>query len=141
MMTTIGYHASHEQFPPSALLRYVREAEQAGFTAAMCTDHFAPWSESQGESGFAWSWLGAAMQATSLPFGTVNAPGERYHPAIIAQAIATLNVMFPERFWVALGSGEAMNEHITGNQWPLKATRNARLKECVDIIRALLGGE
>jgi probable non-F420 flavinoid oxidoreductase len=140
-MTLFGYHASHEQFSPADLLRWVQSAEQAGFTAAMCSDHIAPWSESQGQSGFAWSWLGAAMQATDLPFGTVNAPGDRYHPAIIAQAIATLNVMFPERFWVALGSGEAMNEHITGNQWPLKATRNARLKECVDIIRALLRGE
>lgn len=81
------------------------------------------------------------MQATSLPFGAVNAPGDRYHPAIIAQSIATLNVMFPERFWVALGSGEAVNEHITGNQWPLKPVRNARLKECAEIIRALLAGQ
>ena len=78
-------------------------AEQAGFTAAMCSDHFSPWSERQGHSAFAWSWLGAALQATSLPFGVVNAPGQRYHPAIIAQAIATLGAMFPGRFWVALG--------------------------------------
>ena len=140
-MPLIGYHASHEQFSPADLLHWTRTAEEAGFTAAMCSDHFAPWSETQGESGFAWSWLGAAMQATSLPFGTVNAPGDRYHPAIIAQAIATLSVLFPERFWIALGSGEAINEHITGNPWPLKATRNERLKACVDIIRRLLAGE
>jgi coenzyme F420-dependent glucose-6-phosphate dehydrogenase len=140
-MTLIGYHNSHEQFSPADLLRWVQMAEDAGFTAAMCSDHFAPWSTEQGESGFAWSWLGAAMQATNLPFGVVNAPGDRYHPAIIAQAIGTLGVMFPERFWVALGSGEALNEHITGNPWPVKAERNARLKECAEIIRALLKGE
>jgi probable non-F420 flavinoid oxidoreductase len=140
-MATIGYHASHEQFPPSELLSCVRAAEQAGFAAAMCSDHFAPWSAQQGESGFAWSWLGAALQATSLPCGVVNAPGDRYHPAIIAQAAATLAEMFPGRFWVALGSGQALNEHITGQRWPHKAERNARLKECVDVIRALWAGE
>ena len=140
-MTLIGYHASHEQFPPSELLEYVQLAEQAGFTAAMCSDHFLPWSESQGESGFAWSWLGAALATTSLPFGVVNAPGYRYHPAIIAQAVATLVEMFPGRFWVAVGSGEAMNEHITGEHWPIKAERNARLRECVDVMRALWAGE
>jgi probable non-F420 flavinoid oxidoreductase len=137
----IGYHASHEQFTPSELLAYVREAEHAGFGGAMCSDHFAPWSASQGQSGFAWSWLGAAMQATALPFGVVNAPGWRYHPAVIAQAAATLAELFPGRFWVALGSGEALNEHITGERWPPKAERNARLKECVDVIRALWAGE
>ena len=107
----------------------------------MCSDHFSPWSERQGESGFAWSWLGAALQATSLSLGCVNAPGQRYHPAIIAQAAATLAEMFPGRFWVALGSGEASNEHITGEPWPDKATRNARLRECVDVMRALFAGE
>lgn len=136
-----AYHASHEQFKPSTLLEYVKAAQQAGFTAALSSDHFYPWSDRQGESGFAWSWLGAAMQATSLSFGVVCAPGQRYHPAIIAQAAATLAEMFPNRFWVALGSGQAMNEHITGEHWPIKAERNARLKECVDIIRALWAGE
>ena len=140
-MATIGYHASHEQFPPGALLEYVQAAERAGFTAAMCSDHFAPWSERQGQSGFAWSWLGAALQATALSFGVVNAPGSRYHPAIIAQAAATLAEMFPGRFWVALGSGQDLNEHITGERWPPKPERNARLKESVDVIRALWAGE
>lgn len=140
-MATIGYHASHEQFPPSELLECVRAAEQAGFTAAMCSDHFAPWSERQGHSGFVWSWLGAALQATSLPFGVVNAPGDRYHPAIVAQAAATLTEMFPGRFWIALGTGQAINEHITGVHWPPKPDRNARLRECVDVIRALWAGE
>ena len=140
-MTTFGYHASHEQLPPSALLADVQLAEQAGFQAAMCSDHFAPWSRAQGHSGFAWSWLGAAMQATGLPFGCVNAPGQRYHPAIVAQAAATLAELFPGRFWVALGSGEALNEHITGTPWPDKQARNDRLLECVEVIRALLAGE
>jgi probable non-F420 flavinoid oxidoreductase len=126
---------------PSALLAAVQRAEQAGFDAAMCSDHFVPWSERQGESGFAWSWLGSALQATSMSFGVVNAPGQRYHPAIVAQAAATLEAMYPGRFWVALGSGEAANEHITGGGWPRKDLRNARLRECVDIIRALLRGE
>lgn len=140
-MTRIGYHASHEQFRPSTLATWVQNAEDAGFTAAMCSDHLVPWNEAQGESGFAWSWLGAAMQATSLPFGVVNAPGQRYHPVIIAQAAATLAEMFPDRFWISLGSGEAINEHVTGEPWPPKAERNARLKECVDVMRALWAGE
>lgn len=140
-MIKIGYHSSHEQFKPGTLLANVQLAQQAGFTAGSSSDHFHPWSNKQGESGFAWSWLGAAMQATTIPFGVVNAPGQRYHPAIIAQAAATLAEMFPERFWVALGSGQALNEHITGDKWPAKADRNARLKECVDIIRALWNGE
>ena len=140
-MTLYAWHASHEQVPPDALLAAAQRAEQVGFDGAMCSDHFSPWSERQGQSGFAWTWLGAALQATSLPFGVVNAPGQRYHPAIIAQAIGTLGVMYPGRFWAALGTGEASNEHITGAAWPPKDVRNARLRECVDVIRALLRGE
>ncbi|WDZ82126.1 TIGR03885 family FMN-dependent LLM class oxidoreductase [Micromonospora cathayae] len=140
-MTVFGVHASHEQIHPAALLEAVVRAERAGFDAAMCSDHFAPWSERQGQSAFAWSWLGAALQATGLPLGVVNAPGQRYHPAIIAQAIGTLGAMYPGRFWAALGTGEAANEHITGDPWPRKDVRNARLRECVDVIRALLAGE
>ena len=140
-MTKFGFHASHEQVHPSALIAAVQRAEQAGFDAAMCSDHLVPWSERQGQSAFAWAWLGAALQATSLSFGVVNAPGQRYHPVIIAQAIGTLEAMYPGRFWVALGSGEAANEHVTGQGWPRKELRNARLRECVDVIRALLDGE
>jgi probable non-F420 flavinoid oxidoreductase len=140
-MTVYGFHASHEQVPPADLLAAVVRAEQAGFTAAMCSDHFSPWSARQGESGFAWSWLGAALQATGLSFGVVNAPGQRYHPAIIAQAIGTLGQMYPGRFWAALGTGEASNEHITGDPWPRKEVRNQRLEESVDVIRKLLQGE
>src|SRR5436190_24023703 len=127
-MTTVGWHASHEQIAPSGLLAAVRHAESVGFDSAMSSDHFSPWSERQGESGFAWSWLGAAMSSTTLPFGIVTAPGQRYHPAIIAQAAATLTEMFPHRLWVALGTGEFSNEHITGQPWPAKATRNRRLE-------------
>jgi probable non-F420 flavinoid oxidoreductase len=140
-MAVIGIHASHEQIAPSALLAAMRDAEAAGFRAAWSSDHFSPWSERQGESGFAWSWLGAAMQATSLPFGVVNAPGQRYHPAIVAQAAATLCELFPGRLSVALGTGEFSNEHITGAPWPDKKIRNARLRECVDVMRALFAGE
>ncbi|MBU8859964.1 MULTISPECIES: TIGR03885 family FMN-dependent LLM class oxidoreductase [unclassified Micromonospora] len=140
-MTAFGFHASHEQIHPARLLEAVIHAERAGFDAAMCSDHFSPWSERQGQSGFAWSWLGAALQATNLSFGVVNAPGQRYHPAVIAQAIGTLGAMYPGRFWAALGTGEASNEHITGQGWPRKDVRSARLRECVDVIRALLAGE
>jgi probable non-F420 flavinoid oxidoreductase len=140
-MTVFGFHASHEQIPPATLLQAAQHAEEVGFGAVMCSDHISPWSAAQGESGFAWSWLGAAMQSTSVSHGVVNAPGQRYHPAIIAQASASLQAMFPDRFWMALGTGEAANEHITGQGWPRKSIRNARLRECVDIIRALHAGE
>jgi coenzyme F420-dependent glucose-6-phosphate dehydrogenase len=140
-MARIGFHASHEQFPPSELLTLVKAAEMAGFNCAMSSDHFRPWASAQGHSGFAWSWLGAALQATSLPFGVISAPGYRYHPAIIAQGAATLAEMFPGRFWLALGSGQRLNEDVAGLPWPDKAERNARLSECASIIRALLGGE
>ncbi|MGN6646013.1 MAG: TIGR03885 family FMN-dependent LLM class oxidoreductase [Cytophaga sp.] len=140
-MLHISYHASHEQFSPSDLLKYVKLAEQAGFTACHSSDHFHPWSKRQGQSGFAFSWLGAAMEGTRFPFSIVTAPGQRYHPAIVAQAIATLTEMYPERLEVALGSGEALNEHITGTPWPHKQARNQRLLECADVIRRLLKGE
>jgi coenzyme F420-dependent glucose-6-phosphate dehydrogenase len=137
----IGYHASHEQFAPADLLRLVQEAERAGFDAAMASDHITPFSLRQGESGFVWSWLGAALATTQLSFGTVNAPGQRYHPAILAQAIATLSSLFPNRFWVALGSGQFINEHVTGEPWPSEKERDERLLECVTLIRALLAGK
>src|SRR4028119_2372513 len=140
-MAQIGFHASHEQFPPSELVRLVKVAEAAGFDCAMSSDHFRPWGPAQGQSGFAWAWLGAALQATRLPFGVISAPGYRYHPAILAQAAATLCEMFPGRLWLTLGSGQRLNEDLTGVAWPEKAERNARLRECADIIRALLRGE
>ena len=140
-MALIGYHASHEQFAPGELLALVRQAEDAGFAAAMCSDHFHPWSAAQGQSGHAWTWLGGAMAATGFPFGVVTSPVGRYHPAVIAQAAATLADMHGPRFWLAVGSGEALNERITGERWPPKAERNARLREAVELMRALWRGE
>jgi len=142
MAARIGYHASHEQFSPGDLIRHARAAEAAGFESGMCSDHYFPWSEAEGESGFAWSWLGAALQATRLPFGVVTVPGGfRYHPAILAQAAATLDSMFPGRFWMACGSGERLNEHVACDRWPAKPERHDRLREAVDIMRALWDGE
>jgi len=140
-MTEIAFHASHEQFAPSELLRLVTLAEQAGFDAIHSSDHFHPWSVRQGQSGFSFSWLGAAMQATRLPFSVVCSPGQRYHPAIVAQAVATLGEMFPDRISVELGSGEALNECITGEGWPEKEKRQQRLFESARVIQQLLKGE
>jgi probable non-F420 flavinoid oxidoreductase len=122
-------------------LTYVKAAEQAGFNGCHTSDHFHPWSERQGQSGYAFSWLGAAMQATRFPFSIITAPGQRYHPTIVAQAIGTLLQMFPNRLTVSLGSGEALNECITGQPWPEKNVRNMRLHECADVIRRLMAGE
>jgi probable non-F420 flavinoid oxidoreductase len=139
----IGYHASHEQFSPSELLQYVQAAERAGFQAVMTSDHLAPWSERQGNSGNNWAWLGAAMAKTSLPFGSLAIPGGwRYHPVVLAHLVATLSEMFPDRLrWIALGSGEALNEYTVGRSWPAKTERDARLEAASEIIRALLAGE
>jgi len=140
-MATLAYHASHEQFAPSALLLYSKLAEKVGFCGCHASDHFHPWSERQGQSGYVFSWLGAAMEATNFPFSVITAPGQRYHPAIIAQAIGTLLQMYPNRLTISLGSGEALNECITGDIWPEKSVRNARLLECAQIIKRLLAGE
>lgn len=137
----IIYQASQEQFAPDELLHYALLAEQAGFEGIHSSDHFHPWSSSQGQSAFTFAWMGAVLQATSIPCGMICAPGQRYHPAIVAQAAATLEVMYPGRFWMELGSGEAMNEAITGEGWPSKPERNERLLECNNIIRRLWAGE
>jgi coenzyme F420-dependent glucose-6-phosphate dehydrogenase len=144
MNASIGFHASHEQFSPVELLNLVQQAELCGFESVMSSDHLNPWSEQQGHSGFSWSWLGAALQATShIPFGTIAVPGGwRYHPVIVAQAAATLSQMYPARMnWIAVGSGEALNESVVSPEWPHKDERNARMKEGVDIIRALWDGK
>jgi coenzyme F420-dependent glucose-6-phosphate dehydrogenase len=137
----IAYHCSHEQFSPSSLLELAVMAERAGFNALHSSDHFQPWSSAQGQSGFTFSWMGAVMQATSLPIGMVCAPGQRYHPVMVAQALATLGEMFPDRLFMSLGSGEAVNEYFSGEPWPSKPLRNERLKECYQIINRLLDGE
>ncbi len=140
-MTLYGFQASHEQFTPGNLIELSKLAEEAGFKAINSSDHFHPWSERQGQSGYVYSWLGAALQATTIPCGVVTAPGQRQHPAIIAQAAATLAQMFPKRFWMSLGSGEALNERITGEGWPSKSIRNERLLQSFGIIKRLLNGE
>lgn len=136
----IGFHCSHELYSPRELLELAELARRAGFSEVSCSDHFSPWSV-KGQSGYAWSWLGSAMERCSGEFGTVCAPGQRYHPAIIAQASATLAQMYPGRFWMAVGTGQNLNEHITGDEWPAKHLRKERLAECVSIIRQLWAGE
>lgn len=137
----LGYHASHEQFSPSELLNLVILSEESGFQFSVSSDHFYPWNEAQGQSGFVWSWLGAALARTSIPMGVVNCPCHRYHPVIIAQAVATLLEMFPKRFWMAAGSGQLLNEGVVGAQWPSKQLRNEKLGEAVRVMRALWRGE
>jgi len=140
-MPRIGYHCSHEQFSPGELVRYAQIAEEAGFDLIASSDHFHPWDNAQGQAGFVWSWLGAAMQATQLPSSTVSCPGQRYHPAILAQASATLANMFPGRFTQCLGSGQYVNEHITGTGWPRKDVRQQMLREWCEVMRRLWRGE
>ncbi|SFL78095.1 TIGR03885 family FMN-dependent LLM class oxidoreductase [Nitrosomonas communis] len=140
-MLNLGYHISHEQFSPGELLKLAKKAAEAGFSFGLSSDHFSPWNFDQGHSGYAWSWLGAALSQTDLNFGIVTCPFFRYHPAIIAQAAATLDEMFPQRFWIAVGSGQALNESILGEYWPTKPERNERLKASVDIMRALWRSE
>lgn len=141
-MGTIGYAAMFEQFHPKDLLTWSKQAEEAGFTSIMTSDHFQPWTPSQGQSAFVWSWMGALGAQTDLRFGTgVTPPGYRYHPAIIAQAAATLEAMFPGRFWLGLGAGEALNEHIIGEYWPEPPTRLNRLMESIEVIQKLFTGK
>lgn len=143
-MPSISYHVSQEQAPPAALLRLVQAAEAAGFDAAFTSDHLQPWAPAQGHSGFSWAWLGAAMQATTtLKFSTITVPGGwRYPPVVVAQAIATLAALFPGRMpWVALGSGEALNEAAVAHDWPAKPERDRRLVAGAEIIRALWAGQ
>lgn len=141
-MSKLGYAASFEQFHPTDLLNWSKQAEQSGFTAVMASDHFHPWVPSQGQSAFVWSWMGALGATTNLRFGTgVTPPGYRYHPAVLAQAAATLEAMFPGRFYLGLGAGEALNEHIVGEYWPEAPVRLERLAESIEIIQQLFTGK
>jgi coenzyme F420-dependent glucose-6-phosphate dehydrogenase len=141
-MTRYFYGASHEEFPPEALLRHAVAAERAGFDGIGCSDHLQPWWE-PGESGHAWVWLGAAAQATEkLPFGTaVTPPGPRFHPALIAQAWMTFERMYPGRPFLGIGSGEALNEVPVGDDWPAPDEQIARMDEALDVIDRLWKGE
>jgi coenzyme F420-dependent glucose-6-phosphate dehydrogenase len=140
----IGYALSCEEHPPRDLVRFAQAAEAAGFTFALISDHFHPWLDRQGQSPFVWSVIGGIAMATSrLRLGTgVTCPTIRYHPAIIAQAAATSAAMMPGRFFLGLGSGENLNEHIVGQGWPSPPIRQEMLEEAVEIIRLLWqGGE
>jgi G6PDH family F420-dependent oxidoreductase len=138
----IGYAASFEQFHPTDLLSYSQQAEGSGFEAVMASDHFHPWVPSQGHSAFVWAWMGALGATTKMRFGTgVTPPGYRYHPAVLAQAAATLEAMYPGRFYLGLGAGEALNEHIVGDYWPEAPVRLERLMESIEIIQRLFSGK
>ena len=136
------HFCSHEQFPPQDLLEQAIAAERAGFDGITCSDHLQPWWEG-GESGHAWVWLGAAGQATDqVALGTgVTPPGPRYHPVLIAQAWATLELLFPGRPYLGIGSGESLNESPLGADWPPVGEQIDRLEEGLQIIRRLLAGE
>lgn len=140
--TTWGYALSSEEHRPSDMVRYARQAEDAGFGFIGISDHFHPWTDSQGESPFVWSVLGGIAEATErieLITG-VTAPIIRTHPAIIAQAAATTADMMPGRFSLGVGSGEALNEHIFGDRWPPADVRLEMLEEAIAVIRLLWQG-
>ncbi len=137
----IGYALSSEEHPPDKLLRFAQQAENTGFSFALMTDHFHPWTDSQGQSPFVWSVLGAIGSQTKFRIGTgVTCPIIRTHPAIIAHAAATMEAMFPGRFILGLGTGENLNEHIVGQGWPETEIRQERLEEAVQVIRLLWQG-
>jgi len=141
-MIEIGYKLCSEEHGPNDLVRYAQRAEAAGFTFAMISDHYHPWTDRQGQSPFVWSVLGALAHTTQrLQVGTgVTCPTIRIHPAIIAQAAATIADMMPSRFFLGLGSGENLNEHITGQRWPPADVRLEMPEEAVDVIRSLWKG-
>jgi G6PDH family F420-dependent oxidoreductase len=142
-MTRIGYTMMCEQAGPKQLVRDVALAEQAGFDFAVISDHYFPWLDSQGHAPYAWSVLGAAAQATErIPLMTyVTCPIRRYHPAVVAQKAATMQLLSDGRFTLGLGAGENLNEHIIGGHWPIAGIRHEMLDEAVQIIRALWTGE
>src|SRR5260221_1616324 len=140
-MGVFGYAAMFEQFTPTDLLKWSQEAEDAGFGAVMASDHFHPWTPQQGQAAFVWAWMGALGAQTRLRLGPgVTAHGYRYHPAILAQASATLAAMFPGRCYLGVGAGEALNEHVVGDYWPEASVRLDRLAEAIDIIQRLFTG-
>jgi coenzyme F420-dependent glucose-6-phosphate dehydrogenase len=141
-VTKIGYAAMLEQFHPNDLLEWCPQAEAAGFTAGfMVSEHFHPWTPQQGQSAFAFSFMGALGQVTTLPIGCgVTCPGFRYHPVVVAHAAATLGAMYPGRFWLGLGAGEALNEHVIGGEWPEIGIRSAMLFEAIEVINKLFTG-
>jgi coenzyme F420-dependent glucose-6-phosphate dehydrogenase len=143
MALRIGYWAASEQYPPGRLLEFVERAEREGFKTTVTSDHFHPWFHTGAEAGFSWVWMAAAAERTRrMILGTgVTAPLFRYHPALIAQAFATLGALYPGRIFLSMGTGEAMNETPLGFPWPKFKERAGRLEEAVRIIRGLWGGD
>jgi G6PDH family F420-dependent oxidoreductase len=140
-MTRYGYFLSCEEYSPDELVRQARLAEEAGFDALWISDHFHPWLDEQGQSGFVWSLIGAISQVTSLPVTTaVTCPLLRQPPAIVAQAAATSTLLTGDKFTLGVGTGEALNEHVVGGRWPAAEERLEMLEEAVEVIRELLGG-
>ena len=139
----IGYALSSEEHPPLDLVRHAAAAEESGFEFALISDHFHPWVDQQGNSPFVWSVLGAIADATQgLEIGTgVTCPTMRIHPAIIAQAAATVAALMPGRFFLGVGTGENLNEHVLGQRWPEWDVRADMLDEAIDVIRLLWAGE
>ncbi|MEN3341087.1 MAG: hypothetical protein V7644_491 [Actinomycetota bacterium] len=143
-MPELGFALSSEDHPPNELVRQAVLAERAGFTFALISDHFHPWVDAQGQSPFVWSTLGGIAQATeTIRLGTgVTCPLIRIHPAVVAQAAATVGTMMPDRFFLGVGSGENLNEHVLGGRWPRPDERLEMLEEAVEVIRLLWqGGE
>ena len=138
----LGYKLASEEQGPNELVRYAGLAEEHGFGFALISDHFHPWIDRQGQSPFVWSVIGAIAQTTKrLRLGTaVTCPTVRVHPAIVAQAAATAAAMMPGRFFLGVGTGENLNEHVVGQGWPETAVRQARLIEAIRIIRLLWEG-
>ena len=141
-MTEYGFSLSSEEHPPNDLVAFARRAEEVGFTFALISDHFHPWVDAQGNSPFVWSVIGAIAATTErLRLGTgVTCPTVRIHPAIIAQAAATSEAMMPGRFFLGVGTGENLNEHILGDRWPETDVRLEMLEEAIEVIRLLWEG-
>jgi coenzyme F420-dependent glucose-6-phosphate dehydrogenase len=138
----IGYAAMLEQFHPTELVEHCVAAESAGFSGVMAADHLQPWVPQQGQSAFVWAFMTAAAEQTRGDFGTgATCPSFRQHPLLIAQAAATMQAMYPGRFWLGLGSGEALNEHPVANYWPEAPERISRMFEAIEIIRKLFSGK
>jgi len=140
-MTSVGYFLSCEEFGPRELVRQARMAEEAGFERLWISDHFHPWNDEQGQSPFVWSIIGALSQVVTIPITTaVTCPIMRIHPAVTAQAAATSAVLHDGRFVLGVGTGEALNEHITGQRWPFAEERLEMLEEAVAVMRELWDG-
>lgn len=136
----IGFAAMLEQFGPREIVDQSVAAEAAGFSGVMAADHFQPWVPQQGQAAFVWNVMTAIAERTTGDVGPgVTCPSFRFHPAIVAQASATLAAMYPGRHWLGLGSGEALNEHIVGGYWPETPERIARMFEAIEIIKKLFG--